>query len=405
MILVSGKDKKRSFISVSLRPTKQIEMRFQSKLPNVGTTIFTVMGTLANEQKAINLSQGFPDFPSDKKLIDLVTKAMNSGYNQYAPMAGHIDLLLAISKKYESLYNVQYHLEKEITITAGATQGIYTIISAFIRPGDEVIIFKPAYDCYQPAVEVNGGKVVGVQLTAPEYKVDWSEVATKMSSKTKMILINTPHNPSGTIWSQEDMLQLQKLTKDTDIIVLSDEVYEHMVYDGESHQSVCLFPDLKERSFITASFGKTFHNTGWKVGYCCAPKSLMKEYRKVHQFNVFSVNHPVQKGIADYMQDPVTYLGLNNFFQQKRDLFLNLIKESRFNYRPSQGTYFQVLEYSTITDENDVDFAKRLTRDYKIASIPLSVFNENQRDDKVLRFCFAKTDATLIEAAEILCKI
>ncbi|MBO3117884.1 methionine aminotransferase [Winogradskyella sp. DF17] len=380
-------------------------MRFLSKLPNVGTTIFTVMGTLANKHKAINLSQGFPDFPSDKKLSDLVYTAMNSGYNQYASMAGQIDLLLAISNKYQDLYNAQYHPEKEITITAGATQGIYTIISAFIRPGDEVIIFKPAYDCYQPAVEVNGGKAVSIQLSAPEYKVDWNEVATKISSKTKMILINTPHNPSGTILSKEDMMQLQKLTKDTDIIILSDEVYEHMVYDGEKHQSVCLFPDLKKRSFITASFGKTFHNTGWKVGYCCAPEALMREYRKVHQFNVFSVNHPVQKGIADYMQDPNTYLGLNTFFQQKRDLFLNLIQESRFKFQPSQGTYFQVLEYSAITDENDVDFAKRLTRDYKIASIPLSVFNENQKDDKVLRFCFAKTDETLVKAAEILCKI
>lgn len=380
-------------------------MQHQSKLPNVGTTIFTVMSALAKEHNAINLSQGFPNYPSSQKLNDLVADAMQNGYNQYAPMAGNLDLRLAISNKYQLLYKSTYHPEDEITVTAGATQAIYTIISAFVRSGDEVIIFKPAYDCYQPAIEVNGGKTVSVQLSAPHYKVNWDEVASKLSSKTKMIIINTPHNPSGTIWSEQDMLQLQKLTKDTNIIALSDEVYEHIVFDGEQHHSVCKFPDLKGRSFITASFGKTFHNTGWKIGYCCGPKNLMMEFRKVHQFNVFSVNHPMQKGIADYMQDAETYLGLNDFFQQKRDLFLNLISESRFKFKPSIGTYFQVLDYSDITDEHDVDFAKRLTREFKIASIPLSVFNDNDKDDNVLRFCFAKTDETLVRAAEILCKI
>ena len=380
-------------------------MQHQSKLPNVGTTIFTVMSALAKEYKALNLSQGFPNYPSSQKLNDLVTDAMNNGYNQYALMAGNLDLRIAISNKYELLYQSTYHPEKEITVTAGATQAIYTIVSAFIRPNDEVIIFKPAYDCYQPAVEVNGGKTIPIQLNAPDYKVNWKEVASKITSKTKMIMINSPHNPSGTIWSKDDMLQLQSLTKGTNIIVLSDEVYEHIIFDGEEHQSACLFKDLKQRSFITASFGKTFHNTGWKIGYCCAPEDLMIEFRKVHQFNVFSVNHPAQKGIADYMLDSETYLSLNNFFQQKRDLFLNLISESRFNFKPSQGTYFQVLDYSEITSEHDVDFAKRLTKEFKIASIPLSVFNEKNRDDKVLRFCFAKTDETLVKAAEILCKI
>ena len=380
-------------------------MQHQSKLPNVGTTIFTVMSALAKEHNAINLSQGFPNYPSSQKLNDLVSNAMNNGYNQYAPMAGNLDLRLAISNKYQLLYKSTYHPEKEITVTAGATQAIYTIISAFVRSGDEVIIFKPAYDCYQPAIEVNGGKTISVQLSAPNYKVDWEEVASKISSKTKMIVINTPHNPSGTIWTKDDMLQLEKLTKDTNIIVLSDEVYEHIVFDGEQHQSVCLFDDLKQRSFITASFGKTFHNTGWKIGYCCAPETLMSEFRKVHQFNVFSVNHPAQKGIADYMQDAETFLGLNTFFQQKRDLFLSLISESRFKFTPSQGTYFQVLDYSEITEEHDVDFAKHLTKEFNIASIPLSVFNEEGKDDKVLRFCFAKTDNTLVKAAEILCKI
>jgi len=380
-------------------------MRNHSKLPNIGTTIFTIMSQLANTHNAINLSQGFPNYNSDQKLTDLVNKAMNSGYNQYAPMAGNLDLRLAISNKYQRLYNNTYHPENEITVTSGATQGIYCIISAFIRPNDEVIIFKPAYDCYEPAVEVNGGGAIPIQLSAPNYKVDWNEVASKITSKTKMILINSPHNPSGTIWSKEDMLQLQKLTDNTDIIVLSDEVYEHIVFDGAQHQSACLVDGLKQRSFITASFGKTFHNTGWKIGYTCGPEALMEEFRKVHQFNVFSVHHPSQKGIADYMQDEKTYLGLNTFFQQKRDLFLSLIKDSKFKIKPSKGTYFQVLDYSDITDEYDVDFAKRLTTEFGIASIPLSVFNENNKDDKVLRFCFAKTDETLVKAAEILNKI
>lgn len=377
-------------------------MNITSKLPNVGTTIFTVMSALAKEHHAINLSQGFPNYPSSQKLNDLVTNAMNNGYNQYAPMAGNLDLRLAIAHKYELLYKSTYHPEKEITVTAGATQAIYTIISAFIRPNDEVIIFKPAYDCYEPAVEINGGKTIPVQLSAPNYSVNWNEVASKISTKTKMIIINSPHNPSGTIWSKDDMLQLQKLTKNTDIIILSDEVYEHIVFDDTQHQSASLFEDLKQRSFICASFGKTFHNTGWKIGYCCAPEALMVEFRKVHQFNVFSVHHPSQKGIADYMQDAETYLGLNTFFQRKRDLFLSLISESRFKFQPSQGTYFQVLDYSKITDDNDIDFAKRLTKEFKIAAIPLSVFNTNSQDDKVLRFCFVKTDETLVKAAEIL---
>ncbi|WP_179021681.1 methionine aminotransferase [Winogradskyella forsetii] len=377
-------------------------MQHQSKLPNVGTTIFTVMSALAKEHNAINLSQGFPNYPSSQKLNDLVTKAMNNGYNQYAPMTGNLDLRLAIAHKYQLLYKSTYHPEKEITVTAGATQAIYTIISAFIRPKDEVLIFKPAYDCYQPAVEINGGQTISIQLSAPNYKVNWEEVASNISGKTKMIIINSPHNPSGTIWSKDDMLQLQKLTENTNIIVLSDEVYEHILFDDAQHQSVCLFHDLKQRSFITASFGKTFHNTGWKIGYCCAPEHLMAEFRKVHQFNVFSVHHPSQKGIADYMQDAQTYLSLDTFFQRKRDLFLNLISESRFKFQPSEGTYFQVLDYSNITAERDIDFAKRLTKDFKIAAIPLSVFNENSKDDKVLRFCFAKTDDTLVKAAEII---
>lgn len=380
-------------------------MNFTSKLPNVGTTIFTVMSALAKTHNAINLSQGFPNYESDPKLTQLVNKAMESGYNQYAPMAGNIDLRQVISNKIQNLYNSTYNPETEITVTAGATQAIYTIISAFVKPNDEVIIFKPAYDCYQPAIEVNGGKTIAIQLSAPNYAINWEDVTSKVSNKTKMIIINTPHNPSGTIWSEADMKQLESIVKDSDIIVLSDEVYEHLIFDNEIHHSACKFEHLKAQSFITASFGKTFHNTGWKIGYCCAPEALMNEFRKVHQFNVFSVHHPSQKGIADYMKDPSTYMNLPEFFNKKRDLFLDLISESRFKVTPSKGTYFQVLDYSAISDEYDVDFAKRLTKDFGIASIPLSVFNEHNKDDKVLRFCFAKTDDTLKQAAEILCKI
>ncbi|WP_338732555.1 methionine aminotransferase [Mangrovimonas cancribranchiae] len=380
-------------------------MRHISKLPQVGTTIFTEMSALANKHDAINLSQGFPNFKSDEKLMAYVTQAMHSGYNQYAPMAGNIELRQAIANKFKSLYNSTYQPETEITVTAGATQAIFTIISAFIRPEDEVIIFRPAYDCYEPAITLHGGKTVSVQLEAPNYLVNWDDVEAKMSSKTKMIIINTPHNPTGTLWTKRDMIKLQEVTKNTNIIVLSDEVYEHIVFDDEKHQSVCLFPELKSRSFITASFGKTFHNTGWKVGYCCAPEILMKEFKKVHQFNVFSVNHPMQKGLADYMQTPSHYLELSAFYQRKRDLFLKLIKDSKLKAKPSKGTYFQIVDFSNITDESDIDFAKRLTIDYKLASIPLSVFNENNRDDKVLRFCFAKTNETLESAAEILCSL
>ncbi len=380
-------------------------MQHISKLPNVGTTIFTVMSTLAKKHNAINLSQGFPDFEMDKKLIDLAVKAMHFGYNQYAPMAGNLDLREAIAKKMDILYSTSYHPETEITITAGATQAIFCVISTFVKPNDEVIIFRPAYDCYEPAIELNGGKTISVQLESPSFNVDWNAVKAKINSRTKMIIINTPQNPVGTIFSENDMLQLQALTKGTNIVVLSDEVYEHIIFDDEKHQSVCLFPDLKSRSFIAASFGKTFHNTGWKTGYCCAPKVLMDEFRKVHQFNIFCINHPTQKALADYLAEPNHYLELSAFYQEKRDLFLSLIKGSRFKFTPSKGAYFQLLDYSQITQENDVDFAKRLTIENKIASIPLSVFYNKPVNSKVLRFCFAKKEETLKRAAHILCNI
>jgi len=380
-------------------------MDILSKLPNLETTIFSVMSSLANKHNAINLSQGFPNFKGDQKLIDLVSKNMNAGYNYYAPMPGILKLREAIAKKYALLYASTYNCENEITVTAGATQAIFSIITAFIRPNDEVIVFRPAYDCYIPSIELNGGKAISIQLKKPDYKIDWTEIAKNINDNTKMIIINTPHNPSGTILSKVDMLALQKITKDTNIIVLSDEVYEHIIFDGQKHQSVCLFPDLKSRSFITASFGKTFHNTGWKIGYCCAPKELMREFVKVHQFNVFSVNHPIQLALADYLQEARHYKELSGFYQEKRDLFLNLIKDSKFKFIPSTGTYFQALDYSTISDENDFDLAIRLTKEKGIASIPISVFNANKLDEKMLRFCFAKTDDTLKRGADIINQI
>lgn len=380
-------------------------MHFTSKLPDVGTTIFTVMSKLAHQEGAINLAQGFPGFDSDPKLQQLVTKAMSDGYNQYAPMPGVYGLREQIANKINTLYGSDYHPESEVTVTAGATQAIYTIVSAFIRPEDEVIVLKPAYDCYEPAVTVNGGTIVPIQLKAPLYKVNWSAVERAITSKTKMLFINTPHNPTGTILDKEDMMELSRILKGTDIILLSDEVYEHIVFDGKQHESVARYPELRARSFITASFGKTFHNTGWKMGYTVAPKALMEEFQKVHQFNVFSVHHPSQKAFATYLKEPEHYLRLNDFFQQKRDLFLDLIKDSRFKVTPAAGTYFQMLDYSEITQEEDVDFAKRLTKDHKVASIPTSVFNLHQEDFKMLRFCFAKDNETLKKAATILCEI
>lgn len=376
-----------------------------SKLPNIPTTIFTIMSKLASEYDAINLSQGFPNFEANPTLINLVSEAMQKGYNQYAPMAGLLSLREVISEKTNTLYNHHYHPESEITITSGATQAIFTIIASFVNPGDEVIVFKPAYDCYEPSIELFGGTSVPIQLSAPDFSINWDEVESKISHKTKMVIINTPHNPSGTILSKEDMLRLESILKGTDIILLSDEVYEHIIFDGQQHQSASLFPGLAERAFITASFGKTFHTTGWKMGYCLAPKELMEEFQKVHQFNVFCSNHPIQYALAKYLKTPENYLSLPNFYQEKRDLFLSLIKDSRFIFKPASGTYFQLLNYSNITDEDDMVFAKKLTKERKIASIPVSVFNLNHQDDKVLRFCFAKTEETLKQAADILCSI
>jgi len=379
-----------------------IKTSIPSKLPNAQTSIFATMSELAAKENALNLSQGFPNFKTSETLIRLVSDAMKKGLNQYAPMPGIFSLRDIIAQKTFNLYQTSYNPDTEITITAGATQAIFTVIAAFINKGDEVIIFTPAYDCYEPSVELFGGKVHSVALKAPDYKANWQEVKSLVNSKTKMIIINTPHNPTGSILHKEDLIELQKFVANTDIIVLSDEVYEHIIFDGEKHQSVALYPDLIQRSFIVKSFGKTFHHTGWKSGYVAAPDYLMKEFRKAHQFNVFCVNHPVQVGLAQFLKTPDNYLGLPEFYQQKRDYFLSLIKGSRFEFTPAKGTYFQLLSYKNITDEGDYDFAVRLTKEHKIASIPISVFYKDKYDAKMLRFCFAKTNKTLEQAAEIL---
>lgn len=376
-----------------------------SKLPNLPTSIFTIMSRLAAKHNAINIAQGFPDFDTDPILVELVVEAMRAGHNQYAPMAGIYSFREAICQKIESLYGANYHPESEVTITSGATEAIYSTISAFVSAGDEVIVIKPAYDCYEPAIFANGGIPVFVQLNNKDFKMDWDVFRSKITLKTRMVIINTPHNPSGTIFSQEDMLHLQHALKGTNIILLSDEAYEHIVFDGLNHESVAKFPELVSRSVICASFGKTFHTTGWKMGYCVAPKALMQEIQKIHEFNVFSVSHPMQRALTTYLKTPDNYLALNDFFQNKRNFFLDGIKNSRFLYTPSQGTYFQLLDYSQITDEGDVALAKRLTMEHGVASIPISVFNENLLDQNLLRFCFAKKEETLERAVAVLTRL
>jgi len=375
---------------------------YTSKLPELPTSIFTIMSSLAKKHNALNLSQGFPNFNADADLLDLVARAMKDGHNQYAPMKGIYSLREVISEKIETLYGARYHPESEITITVGATEAIYSAITAFVWPGDEVIVIKPAYDCYEPAIAANGGIPVFLQMKGKDFKIDWDEFKAAINSKTRMVVINTPHNPSGRVFGNADMQQLQSCLRGTDILLLSDEAYEHIIFDAIRHESAARYPDLISRSLICASFGKTFHVTGWKMGYCAAPAELMKEVRKIHEFNVFCVNHPVQIALAAYMKRPEHYLGLGDFFQRKRDLFLSAISSSRFSFKPCQGTYFQLLDYSRISDESDVALARRWTIEKGLASIPISVFNSNGQDNKQLRFCFAKTDDTLRQAAEII---
>jgi methionine aminotransferase len=377
-----------------------------SKLPDTGTTIFTVMSQLASEHKAINLSQGFPDFSGAQELLDLVTHYMNKGFNQYAPMPGYIGLREAVVAKAEASFGRVYHPETEITITPGATEAIYAAITAVVKEGDEVIILEPAYDCYVPAIKLNGGIPVFSKLVYPDYSVDWEEVKGLVNDKTRMIIINSPHNPSGAALSKSDMETLEAMLSDTDIFVLSDEVYEHIIFDGHEHQSVARFPGLAERSFAIFSFGKTFHNTGWKIGYCLAPAALMKEFRKVHQFIVFTTNTPMQHALADFLAEPSHYLSLGDFYQEKRDYFFKLMEGSRFTGTPARGTYFQVLDYSDIADGMaEMELAEQITADHKVASIPMSSFYNDGVNNNALRFCFAKSKETLDQAAELLCKI
>ncbi|HEY8784477.1 MAG TPA: methionine aminotransferase [Mucilaginibacter sp.] len=376
-----------------------------SKLPQTGTTIFTLMSALANEVGAINLSQGFPDFNTSPELIELVNNAMKMGHNQYAPMAGVLALRERIAEKTEKLYGAVYNPDTEITITAGGTQAIFTAITAVINPNDEVIIFEPAFDCYAPAIKLMGGIVKSLELEPPDYRIDWAMVKKLINSKTRMIILNSPHNPTATILHKEDIDKLSVLVKNQDILILSDEVYEHLIYDGETHHSMARYPELRQRSFIVASFGKPFHATGWKVGYCMAPAFLMNEFKKIHQFLVFSVNTPIQYAIAEYLKNENVYLDLPGFFQQKRDYFRKGIEQSRFKLLPCLGSYFQSVTYNNITDEKDSDFSLRLTKEIGVASIPTSVFYTKGTDHHVLRFCFAKRQETLDKAVERLMRI
>lgn len=376
-----------------------------SKLPNVGTTIFTVMSGLAAQHAAINLSQGFPDFDCNDDLKHLVNEAMRSGFNQYAPMPGIMPLREAIAEKIRLLYGQIVNADTEITVTPGGTYAIFTAIATVIGPGDEVIIFEPAYDSYIPNVLVNGGIPVRIPLSFPDYHIDWSLVRSKITPRTKMIMLNTPHNPTGSILTANDIVELEKLVAEYNILILSDEVYEHLVYDGKEHLSILRYPALRNNSFVTFSFGKVFHITGWKMGYCVAPAHLMAEYRKVHQYLCFSVNTPMQYGLAGFLRVPDHYLGLPAFFQEKRDHFLSLMKDTRFTPLQSSGSYFQLMKYDRISDEGDKDFAIRITKEFGVASIPVSAFYEDGKDDHVVRFCFAKKNDTLEKAVERLRKV
>lgn len=380
-------------------------MQIHSKFPNIGTTIFSVMGALAKEHSAINLSQGFPDFECESRLKDLCNKYVNEGFNQYAPMQGALPLREQISLLLQNCYGANYNPDTEVTITAGATQGIFTSVSAFVNKGDEVMVFEPAYDCYIPAIELMGGIVKPIVLNYPNFTINWQTVKDTISNKTKLIIINTPHNPSGTTLSEADLLELQNIVNGTNIIVVSDEVYEHMVFDGKQHQSVAHYKALAQQSIIVSSFGKTIHATGWKIGYVAAPKELMLEFRKVHQYLIFCVNHPFQLALADYLKDENTYKGLHSFYETKRNYFRKLISSSRFILEPCQGTYFQLVNYKNISEEKDSDFAIRLIKEKGLASIPLSGFYSEPNQQNLLRFCFAKKEETLEKAAEIICKL
>ena len=385
----------------------------RTKLPSVGTTIFTVMSALAAKQGAVNLGQGFPDFDCDPKLVQAVTSAMNSGQNQYPPMAGIPSLRQAVAAKINTLYGRDYSAETEITIAAGATQAIITAILAVVHPGDEVIVLEPCYDSYIPSIELAGGLAVPVPLGRPDaagnFRPDFDRIAAAISPRTRALLINSPHNPGGTVWTAAEMLRLQEILAPTDVLLISDEVYEHMVFDGLRHQSASSFPALAARAFVISSFGKTYHVTGWKIAHVAAPAPLMAEFRKVHQFNVFSVNTPMQHGLASYMLDPAPYLGLSAFYQRKRDLFRAGLARTRFKILPSEGSYFQCVDFSALgapeRDLSEFDFCQWLTREIGVAAIPLSAFYSKGLEQKLIRFCFAKKDETLNAALESLARL
>lgn len=377
-------------------------MKIQSRLPDVGTSIFTVMSKMALEYGAINLSQGFPDFMIDEEIISLVHKYMLSGNNQYAPMPGTPELRNAIASVIADSFGRTMDPETEITITAGATEGTYSIIAAFISPGDEVIIFDPAYDSYNPVVRLNGGIPRHINLNKADFSIPWEDVRAQISARTRMIIINTPHNPSGAVLREKDLQQLEEIVLKNNLLVLSDEVYERLIFDDVQHQSVLRYPALAERSLAVFSFGKTFHATGWKVGYVAAPAYLTSEVRRAHQFVAFSVNTPVQLALAEYLQNPAHYLSLGSFYQQKRDFFLEQIKGSSFEPMASHGSYFQLLSYKNISNKTEVEMSIELTRKFKVASIPISVFYQDKTDNRILRFCFAKKEETLEKACAIL---
>jgi methionine aminotransferase len=379
-------------------------MHIQSKLPNVGTTIFTVMSSLAAEYKAVNLGQGFPDFSMSSELIDLVNKAMTQGHNQYTHMNGLPLLRERIADKCAKLYQSKIHPDTQITVTPGGTYAIYTALTTVLQPGDEVIVFEPAYDSYIPNIEINGAKAIRIALEFPNYSIPWQTVKEKVNSRTRMIMINSPHNPTGAVLNEQDIAELRSIVANTNIIILSDEVYEHLIFDNLLHQSILRYPDLLERSFVCFSFGKTYHCTGWKLGYCISSPALMQEFRKVHQFNCFSCDSAKQVALAEYLQNETAYLELGNQIQAKRDYFRTLMKATPFSCIPSHGSYFECYSYAGLSEMSDKDFAIHLTKNYGVATIPVSAFYKNGIDNKVIRFCFAKQESTLEKAVEQLSK-
>ena len=384
---------------------KNFNPQITSKLPAVGESIFATMTKMATDYNAINLSQGFPDFNCAEELLERVAYYQSKGFNQYAPMPGVLNLRNKISVKTEKLYGRKYNPDTEIVVTAGGTQALYTAITAIVSPGDEVIIFEPAYDSYVPAVKVNGGIPVFISLNKNDYSINWDIVEKSINSKTKLIIINSPHNPSGSILTKDDILTLEKIVGRKNIFLISDEVYEHIIFDGSTHHSFCTSSELSERTFVISSFGKTYHTTGWKVGYCVAPEKMMAEFKKVHQFIVFAVNTPIQHAYADILDNENMYLGLSKFYQAKRDLMISLLRNSRFKIKPALGTYFQLLDYSTISDLDDRAFSEFLTKEKGVAVIPLSPFYANGSKDKMIRICFAKKDEVLNNAAKKLCDV